>query len=114
MRKVLFTVLTIVCLVTFAGCNKNKQEDQPGEATAGNKEYQFISEDFEQGNRPGTMGNAMLRTEKGFYHYNDTLGGFRSYDTATGKEMFLCNKPECRHDGNEVCIATNEKYPELD
>jgi len=114
MRKVLFTVLTIVCLAIFAGCNKDKQEDQPGEATAGNKEYQFISEDFEQGNRPGTMGNAMLRTDKGFYHYNDTLGGFRYYDTATGKEMFLCNKPECRHDGNEFCIATNEKYTVLD
>ena len=114
MRKVLFTVLTIVCLVTFAGCNKNKQEDQSGEATAGNKEYQFISEDFEQGNRPGTMGNAMLRTDKGFYHYNDTLGGFRYYDTETGKELFLCNKPECRHDGNEFCIATNEKYTVLD
>ena len=114
MRKVLFTVLTIVCLVTFAGCNKDKQEDQPGEATAGKKEYQFVSEDFEQGNRPGTMGNAMLRTDKGFYHYNDTLGGFRYHDTATGKEMFLCNKPECRHDGNEFCVATNEKYTVLD
>ena len=114
MRKVLFTVLTIVCLVTFAGCNKNKQGDQPGEATAGKKEYQFISEDFEQGNRPGTKGNAMMRTEKGFYHYNDTLGGFRYYDAATGNEMFLCNKPECRHDGNEFCVATNEKYTVLD
>ena len=114
MRKVLFTALLFVCLAALTGCNKDKPEDRPGEAAAGNKEYQFISGDFEQGNRPGTMGNAMLRTEKGFYHYSDTLGGFRYYDTATGKEMFLCNKPECRHDGNEFCVATNETYTVLD
>ncbi len=118
MRKVLFAALTIVCLAALAGCNKDKPGEQPGEATkastSGKKEYQFVSEDFEQGNRPGTMGNAMLRTEKGFYHYNSTLGGFRYYDTATGKELFLCNKPECRHDGNEFCVATNEKYTVLD
>ena len=112
MRKVLYTALTMVCFATFAGCSKDKQGEQPGGGTK--KEYQFVSEDFEQGNRPGTMGNTMLRTEKGFYHYNDTLGGFRYYDTATGKEMFLCNKPECRHDGNEFCVATNEKYTVLD
>ena len=120
MRKGLFTVLTIVCLAAFTACagGKDKPGEQPGGATghvtAGKKEYQFVSEDFEQGNRPGATGNAMLRTEKGFYHYNDTLGGFRYYDAATGKEMFLCNKPECRHDGNEFCVATNEKYTVLD
>lgn len=114
MRNGVFVLVTVLCLTAFAGCNKDKQEDQPGKATGGNKEYQFVSEDFEQGNRPGTMGNAMLRTDKGFYYYNDTLGGFRYYDSATGKEMFLCNKPECRHDGNEFCVATNEKYTVLD
>lgn len=118
MRKGLFTILTVLCLATLAGCSKDKPGEQPGEATkaaaSGKTEYQFVSEDFQQGNRPGTMGNAMLRTEKGFYHYNDALGGFRYYDTATGKEMFLCNKPECRHDGNEFCVATNEKYTVLD
>ena len=24
--------------------------------------------------------------------------------------MYLCNKPECRHDGNEFCVATNKRY----
>ena len=118
MRKGLVTALLLLCLLVFAACKKDKPGEQPGEiagdASAGKTEYQFVSEDFEQGNRPGTMGNAMLRTEKGFYHYNDTLGGFRYYDVATGKEMFLCNKPECRHDGNEFCVATNEKYTVLD
>ncbi len=114
MRKGLLTILTILCLAGLAGCAKDKPGGQPGEDAAGKKEYRFVSEDFEQGNRPGAKGNAMLRTEKGFYHYNDTLGGFRYYDAATGKEMFLCNKPECRHDGNEFCVATNEKYTVLD
>ena len=114
MRKGLLTILTILCLAGLAGCAKDKPGEQPGEDAAGKKEYRFVSEDFEQGNRPGAKGNAMLRTEKGFYHYNDTLGGFRYYDAATGKEMFLCNKPECRHDGNEFCVATNEKYTVLD
>ena len=118
MRKAILLGLTVLCLATLVGCGKDKQGKQPEEttngATSGKTEYQFVSENFEQGNRPGATGNAMMRTEKGFYHYNDSLGGFRYYDAATGKEMFLCNKPECRHDGNEVCIATNEKYPELD
>ncbi|MBQ8799599.1 MAG: hypothetical protein IJZ55_08555 [Lachnospiraceae bacterium] len=118
MRKGILTIMTVLCLAGLAGCAKNKQGEQQGEATkaatAGKKDLQFVSEDFEQGNRPGNKGNAMLRTENGFYHYNDTLGGFRYYDNATGKELFLCNKPECRHDGNEFCVATNEKYRVLD
>jgi len=119
MRKGILTIMTVLCLAGLAGCGKDTPKtEQSGEATkvatSGKKELQFVSEDFEQGNRPGTMGNAMLRTEQGFYHYNDTLEGFRYYDNASGNELFLCNKPECRHDGNEFCVATNEKYTVLD
>ena len=120
MKKVLVIALAIMCLSGLTACagGKDKPGEQPGGATghvtAGKKEYQFVPEDFEQGNRPGTTGNAMMRTDKGFYHYNSTQGGFRYYDAATGKEMFLCNKPECRHDGNEFCVATNEKYTVMD
>ena len=53
----------------------------------------------------------MKATDKGFYHYNvNTEKGFRYYDVATGNAMYLCNKPECRHDGSEFCVATNDRY----
>jgi len=123
MKKILVATVFVLCLAAFAGCSKDKPgPEQPGEATktvakegtAGKKENQFVSADFHQGNRSGSFGNTMMRTEKGFYHYNYTEGGFRYYDAATEKEMFLCNKPECRHDGNEFCVATNQKYIVLD
>ena len=52
-------------------------------------------------------------TENGVYYNQATdfsLLGVHYVDNATGKDVLLCAKPECRHDGNEFCIATNKKY----
>ena len=108
MRKILVMAVTVLCFATFAGCSKDKPGEQPGEATkavaAGKKEYQFVSEDY----IPGSEG--FRKTDKGIYYYNKILNGFRYIDFETGNEMYLCNKPECRHDGNTFCVATNQKY----
>lgn len=112
MRKILLTAF-IICLATFAGCAKDKQGKQQGEVTgdasAGKTEKQFVSEDYDPGNRTKYLAY-MMKTDKGFYHYDK---GLRYYDNATKRTMFLCNKPECRHDGNEFCVATNGKYLHL-
>lgn len=119
MRKGLFAVGAILCLAVFAGCSEGKDKlgEQPGEATkaatSGKKEFQFVSEDFEPGNMTKYM-LAMMKTDKGFYRYNSGDGALYYYDTATEKSMVLCNKPECRHDGNEFCVGTNDKYLYLD
>ena len=116
MRKGLFAALTILCLAAFMGCagGKDKSDEQPGEATnavtAGVSDVKFELEDYEPGNRSDFMPREMMRTEKGFYHLNFKDNGLHYYDMSTGKEMYLCNKPECRHDGNPFCVATNQTY----
>lgn len=56
--------------------------------------------------------NPIMRTDKGFYYSNNAFSelGLCYYDAKNGKSMYLCNKPECRHDGNEFCAATSDKY----
>ena len=101
MRK-LFWGLVSVCLlaaIALAGCaDKNEGEKQTGDMPV------LVAEDFAPGN------SSIFKTDKGYYYYSYSLGGFRYVDGTTGKEMFLCNKPECRHDGSEFCTATNHKY----
>ncbi len=98
----------IVCIgvaaAMLAGCAGGGPggKEQPGKTDRDS--LTFVSEDYEPGNA------TVMKTEKGFYYYSDSEKGFRYYDPATGKDMFLCNKPECRHDGNEFCVATNDKY----
>lgn len=112
MRKGLVTALLLLCLLVFAAC----KTDKPGEVTKGatneKTEKQFVSEDYNPGNKTKYL-RPMMKTDKGFYYYNPVDKGLQYYDIAAKKTMFLCNKPECRHDGNEFCVATNGKYLHL-
>ncbi len=101
MRKICLIVVTLCLLLSgLAGCSGRDGEKgkQTGDIPA------LVSEDLQPGN------DAVFSTEKGYYYYSYTHQGFRYYDIATEKELYLCNKPECRHDGNEFCVATNDKY----
>lgn len=66
-------------------------------------EHQFVPEDFIPGG-----GSEVLCTEKGVYYRSG--GDIRYKDFTIGNDIYLCNKPECRHDGNEFCVATNDTY----
>ena len=95
-------VLTVAisCLLSLAGCSEKKSSECVGESTeegSGAKTYQKTSK-------------PVLTTDNGCYYYSIEDSGFRYVDTVTGKEMFLCNKPECKHDGDVFCAATNERY----
>lgn len=111
MRK-LIMILTGVCLLALAGCSgKENKKTLQGDSTGEKKQEatkgvgtSFASEDYNPGN------NEIWKTEKGYYYYSYEYGGFRYVDAATGMDMFLCNKPECKHDGNAFCVATNDKY----
>ena len=57
-------------------------------------------------------GCPLMETETGYY-YNDfttSLYELHYIDKSTGKNIILCNRPECKHDGNEFCVGTNKKY----
>ena len=107
MKKIIVLGLTVLGLLAFAGCKKDSEKNPE-------KETGFVSEDYYQGNTSKYMPEAMMVTEKGYYYYSEEYGGLRYFDNATGKEMYLCNKPECKHDGNAFCVATNDRYTVLD
>lgn len=98
MKKSVLLGVTVLVLLGCAGCKKEPEGEMNQKALV------VTSEDLKQGN------DTIFNTEKGYYYHSDSMSGFRYVDSATGKEMYLCNKPECRHDGNEFCVATNNKY----
>lgn len=105
MIKGILLGLTVLGLLCLTGCNKQQDPNRPGvqQGEDGKKEHRFVPEDFIPGG-----GSEVLQTEKGYYYLNDC--NIRYKDFATGNDIYLCNKPECRHDGNEFCVATNNKY----
>lgn len=113
MKKCLCPVLIVLSLAVFVGCSKDKpgkEQNSEGTPIAGNN---LVSEDYQPGNVSEWTSGYFMRTEQGYYYYSKSRKGFRYYDIATGKDMFLCNKPECRHDGNDFCVATNDNYTVL-
>lgn len=98
MRKAI--VLGLVCLtglLALAGCKK----DAPKESVLSGA---VLPEDYKK-----ETGGMML-TEQGYYYCSMENRDLHYYDFATGTDMYLCNKPECKHDGNKFCVATNDKY----
>lgn len=63
-------------------------------------------ETFQQGNIMTLYGSVMETDYAYYYTTNDFGYELHYYDKASGKSIFLCNKPECSHDGNEFCAAT--------
>lgn len=91
MKKLLLTALTGITILALTGCSRGSETAEP----------------FEQGNT-GYQYGPIMETENAYY-YNTTDGftyELHYYDKASGKNIFLCNKPECSHDGNEFCAAT--------
>ena len=81
----------------------------------------FESEDSLQGNPSYVSvyfpnGSNVMQLGNGIY-YNEGAQvnslNLHYYDFSTQKDILLCNKPECKHDGNEFCVATNAKYHPL-
>lgn len=95
MKRSLICVIMVLLLSLGAGCGKQNT----------------ASEDFQRANCRNTYVNSIMKTESGYYYgkKNSELE-LHYYDSKNGKSMYLCNKPECRHDGNEFCAATSDKY----
>ncbi len=90
------SMLGVVCLLLLAGCSPK--------GSSGDVEETPTPKTYQQTSKP------VLKSDKGYYYYSVTESGFRYIDMETGREMFLCNKPECKHDGDVFCAATNDKY----
>ncbi len=103
MKKIIYVPAVLLCalLLGCGGGEASKSSDTNPEAE---KKAEFVSEDYNEST------GRLLKTDKGYYYYSYEKKGFRYVDGTTGNDMFLCNKPECKHDGNQFCVATNDKY----
>lgn len=78
----------------------------------GCKKAEIPMEDYVRSNPVTNTVNAIMKSDTGYY-YCTTYGRKMSlhyYDSNSGQNIFLCSKPECRHDGDAFCTATSEKY----
>lgn len=106
----------VVSMVVLCACAKRDVEEET-KALVSAKSSKFVSEDFSRGNHRASspMTNShphpIMETERGYY-YCERSGklSLHFYDKTNHKDIVLCNKPECKHDGNAFCVATNNKY----
>lgn len=99
MKQVLLSLL--LCTALLCGCAQ-KEVMEP-----------FVSEDYMPGNSGTAAFAPIMETEKGYYYSGSNFlieHNLRYMDKATGKDIYLCNKPECKHDGNEFCVATTNRF----
>lgn len=72
-------------------------------------------EDYIQTNPSTCISQPIMETDYGYYYNSSNFNtlSLHYYDKNSEKTIFLCNKPECMHKGNELCAATNSIYHSL-
>ena len=116
-KKWLVFGFLMLSVLVLAGCAKEKAGEEGTREEDAELHRELASIDYNRGYASVWDDQMVMVTEKGYYYYNkrefsgsnETMG-LRYVDAETGKDIFLCNKPECRHDGNQFCSATNKKY----
>lgn len=91
-----YGLLLVVLLLLVQGCSKKP----------------LPIEDYVRSN-PSTSGmTAIMKSDTGYYYSATNYGdmSLHYYDVESGQNIFLCSKPECRHDGDAFCAATSDKY----
>ncbi len=82
MKKILaFAALTALAIVLLAGCNSESSEPD----------------------RAAIFSRSSVASDKGIY-YRDERAYLKFFDYESGKNVYLCNKPECTHE-EEDCYA---------
>ena len=116
-RKMQFLLgMFMLSVLVLSGCSKEKAGEEGGKKDVGIRR-ELESLDYDRGYASDADRQMVMVSENGYYYYNtreysgsnETMG-LRYVDAETRKDIFLCNKPECRHDGNLFCSATNNKY----
>lgn len=103
MKKLISILLTMALLFSLSACGGNETE-----------EYE---ETYTENANRDVMFSQVMMTDKGGYTNRYVSGEIYNgrmvsglalcyYDKATGKTIYLCNKPECRHRGDGFCTAT--------
>lgn len=100
-RKLIFALGCMVALLTGCGA-----KDQPKE---------IPMEDYVRENPQNSAFGCVMKTEDGYYYNSSAARGLslHYYDMKSGQNIFLCNRPECSHEGDVFCTATNDSYTVL-
>jgi len=94
-RKFVLAML-VIGLVALSGCGKEKYVINPVDAANYNQATFWF--------------DPIMKNEYGYYYKPSIEYSFHYYDEASGQSVFLCNRPECLHQGDEFCTATNFNY----
>lgn len=76
------------------------------------KKQQVPIEDYIQSNPTTLRYGNIMKSDTGYYYSGGHAKelSLHYYDEASGQNIFLCSKPECRHNGDAFCTATSSKY----
>ena len=90
-----FGIITVMVLLLCSGCGKKA----------------LPVEDYVSSNPAKVIYNAVMKTDTGYYYgSSEKKMSIHYYDVGSGQNIFLCSKPECRHNGDAFCTATSDKY----
>ncbi len=95
-KKATVGMLVLTVLFVLAGCGKK----------------QIPMEDYVQSNPGISSMSPIMKSDTGYYYcstYRRPMN-LHYFDAESDQNIFLCSKPECRHDGDAFCTATSEKY----
>ena len=95
MKKIISTFAAACIAFTLTGCNNTTPMEDCLITNMGTSNY-----------------NQIMKTENGYYYNSNFFKNMslRYHDTTTGKDIYLCAKPECTHDGDKFCTATSEGF----
>lgn len=96
MNKRIGVGMLLVSVLLFSGCGKK----------------QTPIEDYVRSNPTTDIINSIMKSDTGYYYCaaNRRPLSLHYYDEKSDQNIFLCSRPECRHDGDAFCTATSEKY----
>ncbi len=102
MKQWMLLVLLVAVVMVMSAC---------GGTDIAYKDFDECDE-YNSANEDVNQWKPIMETEDGYYVVRSSfLEGdslkIRYYDKATGRCIYLCNKPECEHNGEESCMATD-------
>ncbi|MBE6879283.1 MAG: PQQ-like beta-propeller repeat protein [Ruminococcaceae bacterium] len=101
-KRIISAILICAMAVSFTACSENN--------TSGGNIISLTGEENIPTNNPNVNygGTPIMKTENGYYFFS-SAGSLMFYDNQADQNIYLCNKPECLHDGNDFCVSTKDR-----
>lgn len=102
-KRIISAIIICAMAVSFTACSEN--------TTSGGNIISLTGEENIPTNNPSAnIGETpIMKTNNGYYYFSSG-GSLMFYDNQSDQNIYLCNKPECLHDGNDFCVSTKGWY----